>query len=214
MAPRKINFNVVFVSGEDEVHPSTELNTERQGPLNQGWSSQKFCLFPNDLIIQFERKIVLKKVQLLSHQFLIASKIEFYIGDCGEHEFNYETAKYTRLGYVELSPNERTDFKARELKSVHVDAEGTFLKFVLHKNFVNRQNLYNQVGLIAINIIGDDLAENLRGMDMDPATHAAQKRPDYISPLDDLAFTMYQDPEISQIIRSLDRKKNNCVVGK
>lgn len=209
MPPKKINFNVVFVSGEDEIHPSSELNTERQGPLNQGWCSQKFCLFPNDLIIQFERKCVLKKVQLLSHQFLIASKIEFYIGDCGENDLNYETAKYTRLGYVELSPNERTDFRARELKSVHVDAEGTFLKFVLHKNFVNRQNLYNQVGLIAINIIGDNLA-----MDMDPAVHAAQKRPDYISPLDDLAFTMYQDPEISQIIRSLDKKKNNCVIGK
>jgi len=88
---------------------------------------------------------VLKKVQLLSHQYLIASKIEFYIGDCGEGELNYQSAKYTRLGYVELSSNERTDLKARELKSVHVDAEGSFIKFVIHKNFVNKSNLYNQV---------------------------------------------------------------------
>ena len=49
------------------------------------------------------------------------------------------------FSYVELQTNERTDFKARELKSVHVDAEGTFLKFVIHKNFVNRLNFYNQV---------------------------------------------------------------------
>ena len=62
---------------------------------------------------------------------------------------------------MELSANERTDFKARELKSVHVDAEGTFLKFVLHKNFVNRLNLYNQVGLIAINVIGNDISEDV-----------------------------------------------------
>ncbi len=122
--------------------PSTasELNTERQGPLNQGWLTQKFCLFPSELTIQFEKRINLKKVQLLSHQFLIASKIEFYIGDCPDDDVNYQSAKYTRLGYVELSPNVRTDFKARELKSVHVDAEGTFLKFVLHKNFVNRNS--------------------------------------------------------------------------
>ena len=46
-----------------------------------------------------------------------------------------------------MSSNDKTDFKARELKSVHVDAEGTFIKFVLHKNFVNKQNLYNQVKL-------------------------------------------------------------------
>jgi hypothetical protein len=50
-----------------------------------------------------------------------------------------------QLSYVELSSNERTEFKARELKSVHVDAEGTFLKFVVHKNFVNKLNTYNQV---------------------------------------------------------------------
>ena len=84
-------------------------------------------------------------MQILSHQFLIASKIEFYIGDCADDDINYQSAKYTRLGYVELSSNERTEFKARELKSVHVDAEGTFLKFVVHKNFVNKLNTYNQV---------------------------------------------------------------------
>jgi hypothetical protein len=39
------------------------------------------------------------------------------------------------------------------------------------------------------------------------------KRPDYISPLDDLAFAMYQDPEISQIIRDLDKKKSDCVIA-
>lgn len=58
--------------------------------------------------------------------------------------------------YVELSSNERTDYKARELKSVHVDAEGTFLKLVLHKNFLNRLNMCNQVGLVAVNVIGID----------------------------------------------------------
>ena len=36
--------------------------------------------------------------------------------------------------------------------------------------------------------------------------------PDYISPLDDLAFDMYQDPEVAQIIRKLERKKQEAVV--
>ncbi len=115
---------------------------------------------------------------------------------------------FFNFSYVELSANQRTDFKARELKSVHVDAEGSFLKFILHKNFVNRQNVYNQVGLIAINIIGTDLNDtNHHHMDLD------LKRPDYISPLDDLAFVMYQDPEVRQIIRSLDKQKADCVAA-
>ena len=123
----------------------------------------RFCLYPIDLIIQFEKKVILKKVQILSHQYLIASKIEFFIGDCSDENISYEAAKYTRLGFIELSSNERTDYRARELKSVHVDAEGTFLKLVIHKNYVNRLNLYNQVGLVALNVIGIDPTEDVRG---------------------------------------------------
>ena len=36
-------------------------------------------------------------------------------------------------------------FQARELKSIHLDAEGHFVKLVLHKNHVNKYNIYNQV---------------------------------------------------------------------
>lgn len=51
-----------------------------------------------------------------------------------------------------LSDNEQTDYKARELKSVHVDAVGTYLKLVIHKNHVNKHNLYNQVSVYRIYI--------------------------------------------------------------
>ncbi|EDO38442.1 predicted protein, partial [Nematostella vectensis] len=44
---------------------------------------------------------------------------------------------------------------ARELKSIHLDAEGQFIKLLVHKNYVNRYNLYNQVGLVAVNVIAD-----------------------------------------------------------
>ena len=52
----------------------------------------------------------------------------------------------------------------------------------------------------------------LKNNDADPTVLAAMKRTDYISPLDDLAFAMYQDAEISQIIRNLDKKKTDCVL--
>lgn len=49
----------------------------------------------------------------------------------------------------------------------------------------------------------------------DAPTHAAFspscRKPDSISPLDDLAFDMYQDPEVAQIIRKLDEKKYEAV---
>lgn len=37
------------------------------------------------------------------------------------------------------------------------------------------------------------------------------RKSDSISPLDDLAFDMYQDPEVAQIIRRLDEKKREAV---
>jgi len=47
--------------------------------------------------------------------------------------------------YVALSANDKTGFRARELKSIHVDAVGCFVKFVIHKNHINKHNAFNQV---------------------------------------------------------------------
>lgn len=54
--------------------------------------------------------------------------------------------------FIELSTNERTDFKARELKSIHVDADGWFLKLVIHKNHSNSFNTHNQVCQLLLEI--------------------------------------------------------------
>lgn len=40
---------------------------------------------------------------------------------------------------------------------------------------------------------------------------SAPSKCESISPLDDLAFDMYQDPEVAQIIRLLDQKKQDTV---
>lgn len=60
----------------------------------------------------------------------------------------------TSGSHVELSNNEATQFKARELKSVHVDAYGSYFQIFLYKNFANPENLYNQISVIALNLIG------------------------------------------------------------
>ncbi|KAL8583520.1 hypothetical protein ACOMHN_054836 [Nucella lapillus] len=224
--PRKLEFRVVRALGEDDVHKAGNLNQHLHGPLATGWQSSRFCLYPQEIVVQLESRSRLRKIQILSHQFLIPTKIEFLVGDVIEGSTAYsEQARYSRLGYVSLSDNEKTGYKARELKSVHVDAVGTFLCLNIHKNHINKYNLYNQVGIVAINIIGDpvrkpdptdpdfaiDLNDN-RTVDRDPVLEGFFNKPDYISPMDDLAFDMYQDPEIAQIIRKLERKKQEAVL--
>lgn len=180
-------------------------------------------MYPQDIVLQLSGRARIKKIQILSHQYLITSKIEIFIGDVAEEtQVDIKNVRYIRLGYISLSTNEKTNFRARELKSVQVDATGYFLKLNLHKNYINRHNLYNQVGIVAINVIGDEVLDDAKHvstpiLEEEPVVESPLdvfSKPDYISPLDDLAFDMYQDPEVAQLIRKLERKKTrSCSSG-
>ncbi|KFP87409.1 Centrosomal protein of 104 kDa, partial [Acanthisitta chloris] len=189
----------------------------------------RLCQYPQEIVLQLVERCRIRKLQLLAHQYMISSKIEFYISESlPEYFAPYQSERFQRLGYVPLSDNEKTDFKARELKSVYMDAVGQYLKLIFHKNYVNKHNLYGQVALVAVNIIGDPadyssdsmispsrekLIDHYLGIKSDdPALDGTYlRKPDSISPLDDLAFDMYQDPEVAQIIRRLDEKKWEAV---
>jgi centrosomal protein CEP104 len=71
--PRKIRFQIVLSSSADEQHPASELN--HHGPLVNGWQSSRFSVYPQELIVQFENRAHIRRVQLLSHQYLIGKII-------------------------------------------------------------------------------------------------------------------------------------------
>ncbi|XP_068096589.1 centrosomal protein of 104 kDa isoform X1 [Hyperolius riggenbachi] len=223
--PHKIGFVVVSSSGHEDGFSARELLVH--APTVNGWRSTRFCQYPQEIVIQMVERCRIRKLQLLAHQYMISSKIEFYISESLPEYFTpYQSERFRRLGYVALSDNEKTGYKARELKSVYVDAVGQYLKVIFHKNYPNRYNLYNQVALIAINIIGDPVdftEENMptrekiidhylgNSLEDSGIDSAYTGKADAISPLDDLAFDMYQDPEVAQIIRKLDEKKHEAV---
>ncbi|NWR75861.1 CE104 protein, partial [Centropus unirufus] len=225
--PHKIGFIVVSSSGHEDGFSAKELMVH--APTVNGWRSPRLCQYPQEITLQLVERCRIRKLQLLAHQYMISSKVEFYISESlPEYFAPYQSERFHRLGYVPLSDNEKTDFKARELKSVYMDAVGQYLKLIFHKNYVNKYNLYGQVALVAINIIGDPadcsadsnnspsrekLIDHYLGIKSDdPALDGTYLgKLDCISPLDDLAFDMYQDPEVAQIIRRLDEKKRAAV---
>ncbi|XP_072334603.1 centrosomal protein of 104 kDa-like isoform X2 [Scyliorhinus torazame] len=224
--PHKIGFVTVSSSGHEDGYNSNELMVH--APTVNGWRSPRFCLYPQEIVLQMVERCRIRKLQLLAHQYLISTKIEFYISDSlPDHLGSHHVERFRRLGYVSLSDNQKTGFKARELKSVHVDAIGQYLKLTFHKNHVNRYNLYNQVALVAVNILGDPVDYNETSITPtkeklidhylgcspdDPALDRTYfGKSEIISPLDDLAFDMYQDPEVAQIIRKLDEEKHEAV---
>ncbi|XP_054148007.1 centrosomal protein of 104 kDa isoform X2 [Melozone crissalis] len=224
--PHKIGFTVISSSGHEDGFSARELMVH--APTVNGWRSPRLCQYPQEITLQLVERCRIRKLQLLAHQYMIASKIEFYISESlPEYFAPYQSERFQRLGYVPLSDNEKTDFRARELKSVYMDAVGQYLKLIFHKNYVNKYNLYGQVALVAVNIIGDpadygidmsvptreQLIDHYMGIKSDdPALDGTYLgKHDSISPLDDLAFDMYQDPEVAQIIRRLDEKKREAV---
>ncbi|KAM3824187.1 centrosomal protein of 104 kDa isoform 1-T1 [Vipera latastei] len=224
--PHKIGFIVISSSGHEDGFSAKELMVH--APTVNGWRSSRLCQYPQEIVLQMVERCRIRKLQLLAHQYMISSKIEFYISEnLPDYFAPYKSERFQRLGYVSLSDNEKTSYRARELKSVYVDAVGQYLKLTFHKNYANRYNLYSQVALVAINIIGEaadfspensqssreKLIDHYLGSNSDDSAldGSYPGKADAISPLDDLAFDMYQDPEVAQIIRKLDEKKHEAV---
>ncbi|XP_022056229.2 centrosomal protein of 104 kDa isoform X2 [Acanthochromis polyacanthus] len=203
--PRKIGFIVINSSSHEDNFSAKELMVH--APTINGWRSSRMCSYPQHITLQLMERSRVRKLQLLAHQYLIPAKVEFHIGDTlPETSPPGFPGQLRRLGYVSLSDNEKTGFKARELKSVHVDAIGTYLRITFHRNHVNRYNRYGQPSR-------EQLIEHyLNSTQLEVALDTTfMGKCESISPLDDLAFDMYQDPEVAHIIRLLDQKKQDMV---
>jgi centrosomal protein CEP104 len=199
-----------------------ELNEHT--PTTRGWQSPKHCSYPLELAFQLDApgityslytsisfiytdilKFILgsariSQIQLLSHQAKISSKIEIFVGDGDD----YEDAVFKRLGYLSLDPNERSAYQARELKTVYVDHVGRFLKLIISGPHPNKINTGNQVGIVAINLIGieESPLSRQQGNTKSPTRHIAPK---------DLASEMNLDANTASKLRFLAEVKAQAV---
>ena len=191
-------FRVVHSSTEEYGYPASELNAH--SPSTRGWQSDKFCQWPQEIGVELLRgESRLSQLQVLSHQAKIATKIELFVGQGS----NYHSASWQRLGYLSLDSNERSSYQARELKTVYIDQVGRFVKLVIHKNFVNKQNMFNQVGIVAINLLGQDNTASTGSLTNDSQIIS--------NPLNDLSIDMNLDPLTAERLRLLSDAKARAV---
>jgi hypothetical protein len=166
---RKCSFKVVYSSSEEVGYSATELN--HHTPSSVGWQSIKFCEYPQEVGLMLTedednnseemkeldlepRKALrfLTQVQLLVHEFKIASRVEMYVGVGSD----YQEADFERLGFMNLDGNERSNYQARELKTVYVDErEANYIRLIIHRPHHNNRNLFQQVGFLAVNVVGE-----------------------------------------------------------
>lgn len=144
--------------GEDKDHPATEL--EKCDNYCNGWESARFCEYPQTLVVQFKEAVSLQEIQLLCHEFKIPRRIELFtcvassaaeVVSAGMEKL--EGLEFKRIGHISFDANERTNYSARELKSVYVDFFAHFLKLQITKCYTNKLNNFKQVGIISIKCI-------------------------------------------------------------
>ena len=128
-----------------------------------GWQSQRFCVYPQDLVIQFPGMVKINQLSFLLHQFKIPRIIELFyyaplkIDQNTESQILQSGAPFKKLGHFTLDDNMKTNYQARELKTVYVECTCQFLKISFQKNHDNDQNIFQQVGLVFLKVQGQAL---------------------------------------------------------
>lgn len=140
----KLKFRLVSCSSQDPQHPISDLVNNLSE--TEGWQSLRFCDYPQEITLQFLSPVIIRQMQFLSHQYKIASKIEIftYLPELWDPVSN-NNIKFKKLGYLNLDKNETSNYKARELKSIFLEAPCSYLKLIFHKNHSNKFNVFNQV---------------------------------------------------------------------
>lgn len=191
-------------SSEDDDYPASQLNTI--SPNTRGWQCARFATYPQELGFQLiDGEAQICQLQLLSHQSKISSKIEMFIG----RGTSYKTATFVRLGYMSLDSNERSSFQARELKTIYIDNMlGSFVKLIIGENHINKQNIYSQVGIIAVSLLGttEDSVGAPKASRYGPGSKAAAA-----NNYNDLSVDLNLDPQTAGKLRQLAEAKSRAV---
>ena len=160
------------ITSED---PSFPLNNIQIKDSNDGWISEQNCTFPQKIIIKFKKYVDLKQINIIINENKIPTIIQFI--NCiliNENKIKNDY-KYENIGYIRLSSNENTNYNSRELRKIKVDAKNVKrLKILIHENYVNSLNEFNQVGIIQLELIGkytDIIYENFENINTNKSSN-------------------------------------------
>jgi hypothetical protein len=76
-------------------------------------------------------------------------------------------AKYRKLGFLTPNDNAQSSFEEREEKTLYFEFACTHVRLVLHENFKNDRNVFNQVALEDLTVFGELLThKEMEGVDL------------------------------------------------
>ena len=149
-------------------NPPIDSDKYKKIYFNPGWSSLRFCSYPQIIIAQLSSISDIKQINIELNHERVPQKIDVYIycptvlKEVVTNFKNIINAKFTYIGST-IPVNHNNN--QRELKKLIFHNEGNYgqvslmnclyVKFVVHKNYLNEKNKFNQVGIINIDIFGN-----------------------------------------------------------
>ena len=155
--PFKVKKNCL---SQDPLFPITNLFEGNN--QNNGWVSEKFCSYPQKMVIKFDNYVAIKQINIIINETKIPKVIQFIscINNTNNNDNEYNKYKYINIGFISLSSNKESNFKEREMRKIPVKISNTKrIKLLIHENYVNSFNPYNQVGIISIEFFGNFINE-------------------------------------------------------
>ena len=156
----KLKYKLLAISStESDTETSSRSSTNPQPIINfdNPWSSNRFCAYPQKIILKFETPVNLNQIYIISHEKRITQKITFSIFCPQLDNPDFKSVVFQDIGYVNLNQNIASNYQVREFKKIFVNIKCLFLRMELDQNYINDYNPYHQVGLINLEFYGTKL---------------------------------------------------------
>ena len=167
---KTLDYKIMNITSIEQCDKTTVIPFQKLPKLlrknGTPWISERYCHYPQKIIIKFPHLVNLSQINILSHSKKISRRIQFYyyfpedLENDNTH-YSYDKIPFKKLGFVNLRDNKQSNYSVRELKKIFIKIKCLYLKLELENNYVNNYNRFQQVGLSSIEFIGRYLGKYL-----------------------------------------------------
>ena len=160
-----LTYNFITFTSQDPLHP-INLLLEKNNNTKGGWLSNRYCIYPQEILIKFPSIVNIRQINILINESKIPKMIEFIncipVGEKNKFIINNNNNSrlipsefmYENIGFIKLSSNTESNYKARELRKIYININAEYIKLKIHRNYINNLNMFCQVGIVYLEFLG------------------------------------------------------------
>ena len=217
-----LDYNFISFSSQDPKHHVNSIKSNLTGQLGEGWLSNRYCAYPQEILIKFPTEVNIRQLNILINESKIPKKIELIncipVGKKNKILINGDKNiklipsefMYENIGYINFSSNAENKYKLRELRKIYINVNSEYLKFRIYQNHNNELNIFCQVGIIALNICGQKLERKQKKRKISPLNERNKTNNSDDETLFDICFSG-EGLDEKVIEEKLDKKTNEKI---